>query len=243
MDENQKTFQVLKGRIENYSAIRHGINFASGPCDWLESARPMTKAITRYRGIPDGENPESLVDWVSFNLSGGIRVDGWLWREKFKNGDQVDVVAEMIEDNHYRLWAVLRPADRLIVLFPHLRRGRRANIYGRIKSWFICVHLFLLFMFFFVACVIFLGDRETESNIESFVLAMTPAIALTYVGSIGLCLSEYGRHKRFSVLSECVFKALGWRDVENIDLAKIAKKKPLSSEVYSFEYAYFYFRY
>lgn len=241
---------VLKGRIENYSAIKQEIDFLNGPRDdELEGAASIGAALTGHGSMALGNiglhNHEAQVVWVSFTLD-GTGVDGWLWRDKLQDGDQVEVVAEKVGDNHYRVLGVVRPGDRLVVLFPHLRRGTKANVRHGIKSWFVSTNVLLIFLMIVFSLVDFFGDHGEAAWNPSFVINLGLIMAvLIYSGSAVVSASRLKRQKRFCVLSERVFKALGWANAENIDLPQISKSKakPSDQNPGEFDFSLFYFRY
>ena len=64
-------------------------------------------------------------DYIEFTLQ-GCAVKGWVWRSPFDNGDEVEVVAKWQHD-HFEAYAVARPADRVVALYPHCSRGRKPH--------------------------------------------------------------------------------------------------------------------
>ncbi|WP_318826172.1 putative type VI secretion system effector [Burkholderia thailandensis] len=71
-------------------------------------------------------------DKVQFEIN-GKQVTGWLMWFPFQDGDEVEVVAEPLRNGTYRTFAVLRPSDRTISLYPHCSRGRWAFFGNAVK--------------------------------------------------------------------------------------------------------------
>ncbi|WP_277424923.1 putative type VI secretion system effector [Burkholderia oklahomensis] len=65
-------------------------------------------------------------DKVQFDID-GKKMAGWLMWSPFKDGDEVEVVAEPLRDGTYQAFAVLKPDDKTIALYPHCSRGRIAH--------------------------------------------------------------------------------------------------------------------
>ncbi|WWL68376.1 putative type VI secretion system effector [Burkholderia pseudomallei] len=75
-------------------------------------------------------------DRVQFEID-GKKITGWLMWFPFQDGDEVEVVAEPLRDGTYRTFAVLRPSDRTISLYPHCSRGDGLSL-GMLQKFLHC---------------------------------------------------------------------------------------------------------
>ena len=160
-------------------------------------------------------------DRVSFQLN-GESIEGWLWRSPFREGDHVEVVAAKCA-THWEALAVARPKDRIIALYPHLSRGRRAHAISAAVIWLKLMSL-MTCIFFAIALLIILFEDDSFRRAANFVHFFT------FVGipSIWLFFLMPGIHitwrwMRFVRVAEDVFRTFGWQDVERIDLCKSSR--------------------
>ncbi|WIX06189.1 putative type VI secretion system effector [Xanthomonas oryzae] len=161
---------------------------------------------------------------LSFDID-GRHVEALLWNWPFKNGDEVQVVAEPAPNGGYTGFAVLDPKERIIVLYPHVSAGRKSHWKNVLKlSLLVGISINLVMC----ALMIFIYLRSKNIDFESiFIIASTGSLG---VFAIFLWIG-YGIGKRFLPfieMAEPIFTLLGWNDVKNVDLRKItkAKKKP-----------------
>ncbi len=172
---------------------------------------------------------------VSFTID-GKPASGWLWFSPFKNGDEVDVVARW-QGDHYEVMAITRPSDRTVALYPHLSRGRKAHWKAVWKTWFWGVTIIC------GASVIFMGAFMFFIN-DGFDVAIFYLMVGIFIGSyvfFALPALQIGSSRmKFVRSAERAFRALGWKDVENINLVKSSKPRRPDDPA---EFGTFYFRY
>ena len=78
---------------------------------------------------------EEAADYVEFFIDDRM-VKGWLWRNPFSEGDMVNVAAEW-QGDHYELFAVSRPSDKMIALYPHCSRSKSQHVKNAVIWWFL----------------------------------------------------------------------------------------------------------
>ena len=78
---------------------------------------------------------EETADYLEFELD-GKPVKGWVWRNPFQEGDEVAVAAED-RGTHWELYAIARPNDRTIALYPHCSRGQTSHILYAVYWWIV----------------------------------------------------------------------------------------------------------
>jgi len=230
----------LTGVIEHYSVARSSASFvftnddrtALGVVAIAASlAGQAGQAISTASSITSTEED---ADYVSFQVA-GQRVRGWVWRSPFADGDIVDVIGESKVD-HLELAAIVRPADRIIALYPHCSRGRSRHIWNAVKWWLLGSTLFLLA---WISLLLLIGSTE------SFVRGLADGTGYVYFGMyvfFGLMAASLAyRWMPFVRVAERVFTALGWSNPGSVDLPKATKAHRKTGD--PGELGTFYFRY
>jgi hypothetical protein len=160
-------------------------------------------------------------DLLEFELD-GKSVKAWVWISMFKEGDEVEVVAEP-DDNGWLGYGIRRISDRIVALHPHCSRGRYAH-YKASFSWFFKLFGALLLGFWILVEKVGYFKSASMVDVAPIILAITVASllgALTY-GVIAYRIAM--RFMGFVRLAEGIFQVFGWPDVKNIDLPAITKK-------------------
>ena len=178
-------------------------------------------------------------DRVSFELN-GEPVQAWLRRNPFADGDEIEVVASKV-GTHWEALAVARPADRIIALYPHLSRGRKAHVRYAAKLWLKIMFWFSLF-FLLVGCVVVLqkGGFTKTNNIGFLTMVVTQVLPIGWIFFALPGIHLTWRWMYFVRIAEDVFRTFGWHDVEHIDLMKSSRD---SKGPDIFGYGYLYYRY
>ncbi|MFG6808892.1 putative type VI secretion system effector [Burkholderia pseudomallei] len=138
---------ILRGVLENLRKERAAGDFLLNDSD--RSAAGLTAVASALAGSGGAVGLASLAgvkeeaDRVQFEID-GKKITGWLMWFPFQDGDEIEVVAEPLRDGTYRTFAVLRPSDRTISLYPHCSRGRWAFFGNAAK-------IFALFLFLWCA--------------------------------------------------------------------------------------------
>ena len=123
--------EVLRGRISHYRAERHFADFVFNDQDRkgmgvLAVAAGLAGLSGQAVGMASAAgSTKEEADYLQFEID-GKPVKGWVWRSPFQEGDRVEVVAEWQTD-HYELYAITRPADNTIALYPHCSRGSKSH--------------------------------------------------------------------------------------------------------------------
>jgi hypothetical protein len=173
---------------------------------------------------------------VSFEIS-GQKVRGWVWRSPFRQGDYVEVVGKPNGDL-IELFAIARPSDRVIALYPHCSRGRVAHIKNAAKWWAIGSCGFL--------GAVFLSEWSMASSSARFftkeqlapVAIIYPCVAAFFAL---MTASMTNKWMPFARLAEDAFHTLGWTNPSSVDLVKSSKAQRKPSD--PGEFGTFYFRY
>jgi hypothetical protein len=231
----------LTGTIKNYKCTREVANFV-----FTDSDRTKMGVIAIAAGIAglggaavatasNATSTEEEADYVEFDLD-EQPVKGWIWRSPFKEGDQVEVAAEWV-DNYYKTGGIARPSDRTIALYPHCSRGKMQHIKNSLKWWFLGVTMLLVFGLFFIFFAI-----TGASDFFPFVKTGFHYMALGFYVFFGLMTIHLTyKWMPYVRLSEKVFRTLGFPDPGNTDLVKSSKAQRKPSD--SGGFGTFYFRY
>lgn len=215
---------LLRGRIRNYKVTRTTETFFLS--DFDRNATGLVAVAAAAAGMSGmgaglmslgGEEEEA--DLVEFTLDGGERVQGFVWQSPFKEGDEVEVVAQQM-GGVWKAFGIARPEDRIVALHPHCSRGRKAHWRAVFSYWW-KVSLTLTFL---GAVILYLqgggGDRLINTVLPLSIGG--GGIASLIFGWVAWGL---GRKLRpFVQMAEEIFRGFGWRDVERIDLYKLSRR-------------------
>ena len=152
---------------------------------------------------------------LTFQL-GDEEVRAVLWGNPFQDGDEVEVVAEEA-DGYMRAFAVLRPRDRIIALFPHVVSGRSAHIKTTIRGllWMslaVVIVTNVVLAFFWVLG----GGGDLPMLIVTIGVVILAVVAIFSL--IGWNVSR--KYLPFVKMAEIVFTSVGWKNPEEINLRK-----------------------
>jgi hypothetical protein len=174
---------------------------------------------------------EEAADYVQFLLD-AQRVEGWVWRSPFRDGDVVEIAAAW-QGDRYEAYAIARPEDKTIALYPHCSRSMRPHIECTLKWWAVCN------AFVFVALLgggrLFVGPGLLQGP---FAFGILGFIALS-LAAMFFSLSR--QYMPFARTAEAIFHVLGLPNASNLDLVKSTKAQRTESD--PAELGVFYFRY
>ncbi len=239
--------EVLRGRVSHYRAERHFADFVFTDQDRkgmgvLAVAAGLAGLSGQAVGMASAAgSTKEEADYLQFEID-GKPVKGWVWRSPFQEGDRVEVVAEWQTD-HYELYAITRPADNTIALYPHCSRGSKSHWRNAWSSWLWGTAYFLLFgMCFLGVFGFFRGETLTDEDYIEYLSVMLAGSTVFFYPFFALMTWSLGRKwMPFVRMSERVFTALGWDNPAEVDLVKRSKAQRRGDE--SFDYGVFYFRY
>ncbi|MDG0027132.1 putative type VI secretion system effector [Trinickia sp. Y13] len=223
----QGNAKLLRGRIQKLRKRRCRRDFfftASDRASMGETA--IAAGLAGLGGIASGLGSMAMdtaeeADLVEFELDGKA-IRAWLWISVFREGDDVELVAEP-EGDIWMGYGIRRISDRIVALHPHCSRGRYAH-YKASFSWFVKIVGSLLIANFLLGAIVMYAKSLPLAEAIPFLLvslAASVALALTY-GVIAFRASM--RFMGFVRLAEGIFRVFGWPDVQNIDLPAITRK-------------------
>jgi hypothetical protein len=216
---------ILHGRLANYQDERVAMDLILREVDHRKMGLTAVAAALAGSGGAVGlaafADTREEISKVQFDLD-GRHIQGWLTWSPFEEDDEVEVVAEQGEDGSYQAFAILRPADRVIALYPHCSRGRFAHYRASAKwalKFFLPVYLAICLL---TAGVVFAKGRLGIADYFSLIGgggAMSGAVFAVISFRIASKFMPFVR------LAENLFTVLGWTNVKNIDLPARTKSK------------------
>lgn len=235
--------QKLSGTITELKCTRDVASFVFAHSEYtalgvVEIAASLVGASAQAASTDSSDMLEEA-DYVEFSLA-GKPVKGWVWRSPFSDGDEVEVIAEW-QGDHFEAFAIARPADSIIALYPHCSRGRISHWMNAAKWWLIgsgFIVTLLVVMFLLHALIFSPSWAETAKYMADLVPFTAVAIVLTCLVGTALLAKRW---MSFVRLAELVFRELGWHSPATIDLRKTSKQKITNAD--SAEYGVFFFRY
>jgi len=230
---NRGNAMLLRGHIQNLRKKRCRRDFLFTANDRAEmGATSIAAGLAGLGGVAAGLGAMAMdtieeADLLEFELD-GKPIRAWVWVSVFKDGDEVEVVAESDGDS-WTGYGIRRISDRIVALHPHCSRGRYAH-YRASFSWFLkivgCL-LFALYLIFF-AVSYFSGDSLREFGVLSVKIIPGMLISAAIFGVIAYRISR--KYLGFVRLAEGIFLGFGWPRVKHIDLPALTKKTKAPSD-------------
>ncbi|MCP1575174.1 hypothetical protein J2S30_003553 [Herbaspirillum rubrisubalbicans] len=223
---NSNDLQKLTGHIQNFRKSRETANFFFTARD--QSNMRLGAILSALIGDSGqaaslssyASSMEDAADFVQFELEGRA-ISGWLCGSPFKDGDYVEAAVKK-QGSSYELFAVYKPEDRNIALYPHCVRGTSAFLHIALRRTFFVNVLFLTAL-----CLLFLfgGSQSLEQAIE-FISSKeaTWGFLLAIVLTTGGCVAMAWKWLPFAKLAEQIFRALEFQQPSNVDLSESTKR-------------------
>ncbi|SAK88079.1 hypothetical protein AWB75_06019 [Caballeronia catudaia] len=164
---------------------------------------------------------------MEFDLE-GQRVRAWVWVSVFKDGDEVEVVAER-GATEWQAFGVRRINDGIVALHPHCSRGRYAHYKKSAKLFFKVMAIFFT-AFYAMGLVVCLFQSLTWSEWKGLlpIFLGGTLISMGIYGVIAYRIAS--KFMGFVRLAEGIFEGFGWKDVRNIDLPAMTMKSKQPGE-------------
>ena len=134
-NESNNNYQIITGKIAELEVIDTDLSlfdkgtFASLPILGQLALGNTTEAASQLGMATDQEEAVNYLNSVQYFRCklGNLTVQGIFCRAFFRNGDQVEVVVEPLEDGSYYAYALRRPIDHRLWLYPWAMKGTKAN--------------------------------------------------------------------------------------------------------------------
>ncbi|WP_338121662.1 putative type VI secretion system effector, partial [Erwinia persicina] len=150
---------------------------------------------------------------------------GWVGQTRLQTGDEVEMAVEWQED-HYQVYAITLPEERIISICPKCDMGRLAHAWWRIKNMFILV-MILMTMYICICLVISSsqGNPGGESFWQRFNVFLFMGLGVSTLISGLIAFSAYKAYAPTTCkLAEEIFRILNMENPAGISLKKKRKE-------------------
>lgn len=146
---------------------------------------------------------------------------GWVGDCPFEAGDEVEVVVEW-QNDHYELYAIAKPDERIISVCPNCFRGRWAYFFYTFPRTIIIWFISLLVITFFMSNSI---DELLSLNKSFLNRVLVIAYNMGFIAILGLYMAIKDSLTTKVKIAEQIFKALNLEKITRIDLRKKTNRK------------------
>ena len=146
---------------------------------------------------------------------------GWMGDCPFEAGDEVEVVVEW-QNDHYELYAIAKPDERIISVCPNCFRGRWAYFFYTFPRTIIIWFISLLVITFFMSNSI---DELLSLNKSFLNRVLVIAYNMGFIAILGLYMAIKDSLTTKVKIAEQIFKALNLEKLTRIDLRKKTNRK------------------
>lgn len=223
--------QLLRGHIRNLRSTRQSQAFLFTDADRTGmGVTAVAAGLAGLGGVAIGlaasaDDTAEDADLLEFELD-GKSIRAWVWVSVFKEGDEVEIVAERL-DQVWHAFGIRRVRDRIVALHPHCSRGRYAHYKATVRWWIGLTGVFLLCFNIFAVIVLYFSDENDWLGVSNLFLG--GGVIVTMI--TGVISFHIGRKMmKFVRLAEGIFSGFGWKDVKSIDLPTITKKSKQPGE-------------
>lgn len=229
--EKSSPTRLLRGHIKNLRSTRQLQEFLFTDAD--RTAMGATAVVAGLAGLggvaiglaASADDTAEEAALLEFELD-GKSIRAWVWLSVFKEGDEVEIVAEPFGEI-WRAFGIRRISDRIVALHPHCSRGRYAHYKATARWWLYIYSALMLVMIVLGAIMLFFDPIDNWLGIF-YMYAGGGAIVAAIFGVIAFNISR--KFMGFVRLAEGIFAGFGWKDVKNIDLPAITKKSKQPGE-------------
>ncbi|WP_431810151.1 putative type VI secretion system effector [Jejubacter sp. L23] len=175
--------------------------------------------------MTDSESQNSSAEYVQGSIN-GKPFRGWVGITRLQVGDEVEMAVEWQHD-HYQVYAIALPEERIISVCPECDMGRIAHAFWRIKNMLVLT-ICLMFLIFCVSVVYyFFNDRQNGVGYwdkNSGALFFMLGGALVFTGLIAF-FAWKAYAPTICKLAEEIYSLFGMEKVAWINLNKVTKKR------------------
>ncbi|OCG33294.1 hypothetical protein A9G36_08880 [Gilliamella sp. Choc6-1] len=173
-------------------------------------------------GLPETKPFLREANFVNVQIGDEI-YRGWLGDCPFQPGDEVIVVAEW-QNDHYELYAIAKPDEKMISVCPNCFRGRWAYFMFCFKGTIMTLMIALLavtgiYIYYHGLDKVVTLSNSYKNNISG------AAMAFGTFAVIGLIVALKDSFKTKVKIAEQIFKALNFKKISRMNLRKLTNKK------------------
>ena len=178
----------------------------------------------RKRVLAKQVNPFLIrANFINVQINGVI-YRGWIGDCPFQAGEEVAVIAQWQED-HYELYALAKPDERIISICPNCSKGRIAYLIHQAKA---TLFLILFFMILFnVFYILVWGSLYQLLHLTAeYISFMKPIFfGSSIFCSIGMIIESIPNVNKKAKMAEKIFKTLNLPKIARMDLRRFTNKK------------------
>jgi len=226
-ETTQSNVKLLYGRVRNLHTKRCRRDFVFTASDRTKMGTTAIAAgLAGLGGVAAGLGAMAMdtteeADLLEFELD-GKPIKAWVWVSAFKEGDEVEVVAEPDGDK-WLGYGIRSVSNRIVALHPHCSRGRYAH-YRASFLWFLRIVGCLILATYLIVAAVSYFSGDSLRDFVAFAAALIPAmlISAAIFGAIAYRISR--KYFGFVQLAEGIFRGFGWPNVKHIDLPALTKR-------------------
>jgi len=216
-------FDVKAYRISPLPEVSDGQRGAAAAAAIMAGSPGVGAAI-----MAESESANSSAEYVQ-GMINGKPFRGWVGITRLQSGNEVEMMVEWQHD-HYEVYAIALPDERIISLIPECDMGRIAHAWWRIKNMIILTIIMLLMLVIPGYISSLVGGSWEMGSGTSFL----SEYYLLFIMAFGVFLSMAGLIAFFAYkacastrckLAEEIFHLVGMRNVSRINLNVTTKKK------------------
>ena len=178
----------------------------------------------RKRVLAKQVNPFLIrANFVNVQINGVI-YRGWIGDCPFQAGEEVAVIAQWQED-HYELYALAKPDERIISICPNCSKGRIAYLIHQAKATlFLILSFMILFNVFYI--LVWGSLYQLLHLTAEYISFMKPIFfGSSIFCSIGMIIESIPNVNKKAKIAEKIFKTLNLPKIARMDLRRFTNKK------------------
>ncbi|OCF94777.1 putative type VI secretion system effector [Gilliamella apicola] len=178
----------------------------------------------RKRVLAKQVNPFLIkANFVNVQIDGVI-YRGWIGDCPFQAGEEVAVIAQWQED-HYELYALAKPDERIISICPNCSKGRIAYLIHQAKATlFLILYFMILFNVFYI--LVWGSLYQLLHLTAEYISFMKPIFfGSSIFCSIGMIIESIPNVNKKAKIAEKIFKTLNLPKIARMDLRRFTNKK------------------
>lgn len=215
----RKTLALVRGNLsrlqiedteENFVSTA-GTGVAAGAAMLGLSAAGLGGAATGALHASSGGNDDVQ---TFIGVVDGKRIAGKFSKVWFADGDYLECAGELQADGSYIVFAVRRPSDQTLWMFPHCSRGSKTH--WRFAMKMSAISAVLLTSFLIVILMFYYGFAlwNNEDSYDGVVVFTIMGIVLSVYCTLKIAI----KWKPFIAIAESVFAAFGYADPAEVDM-------------------------
>ena len=178
----------------------------------------------RKRVLAKQVNPFLIrANFINVQINGVI-YRGWIGDCPFQAGEEVAVIAQWQED-HYELYALAKPDERIISICPNCSKGRIAYLIHQAKATlFLILSFMILFNVFYI--LVWGSLYQLLHLTAEYISFMKPIFfGSSIFCSIGMIIESIPNVNKKAKIAEKIFKTLNLPKIARMDLRRFTNKK------------------